>query len=60
MPKAKLFDAAEYLDSPEMIAAYLEEAVGLDDQTLVETILKTAIRAIRTPASVNSRANIPR
>ena len=26
MAKAKSFDAAEYLDSPEMVAAYLTEA----------------------------------
>jgi hypothetical protein len=26
MAKAKPFDAAEYLDSPEMIAAYINEA----------------------------------
>ena len=28
MAEAKPFDAAEYLDSPEMIAAYLNEALN--------------------------------
>jgi probable addiction module antidote protein len=31
MAKAKPFDAAEYLDSPEMIAAYLNEALESED-----------------------------
>ena len=29
MAKAEPFDAAEYLDSPEMIAAYINEALGI-------------------------------
>jgi DNA-binding phage protein len=35
MAKAKPFDAAEYLDSPEMIAAYLTEALESNDQALI-------------------------
>jgi DNA-binding phage protein len=35
MAKAKPFDAAEYLDSPEMIAAYLAEAAVSDDPRAV-------------------------
>ena len=31
MAKAKSFDPADYLDSPEMIAAYLTEALESDD-----------------------------
>jgi hypothetical protein len=31
MVKTRPFDAAEVLDSPEMIAAYLTEAFGSDD-----------------------------
>ena len=31
MAKAKPFDAAEYLDSPDMIAAYLNEAFESED-----------------------------
>jgi hypothetical protein len=33
--KARPFDAAEYLDSPEMIAAYLTEALESNDQALI-------------------------
>lgn len=35
MAKAKPFDAAEYLDSPEMIAAYLNEAADSEDELAV-------------------------
>ena len=35
MVKTKPFDAAEVLDSPEMIAAYLTEAFGSDDPALM-------------------------
>ena len=34
MPKTRPFDAAEYLDSPEMIAEYLTEAFETDDEVL--------------------------
>jgi hypothetical protein len=30
MPKTRLFDAAKYLDSPEMVSAYLAEALTID------------------------------
>ena len=35
MAKAKPFDAVEYLDSPEMIAAYLNEALESDDASAI-------------------------
>src|SRR4051794_3388114 len=35
MVKTRPFDAAEVLDSPEMIAAYLTEAFGSDDPALM-------------------------
>ncbi len=35
MAKVKPFDAAEYLDSPEMVAAYLTEAFESDDPAAI-------------------------
>ena len=35
MAKAKPFDAAEYLDSPEMIAAYINEALESEDASAI-------------------------
>jgi len=40
MVKTKPFDAAEVLDSPEMIAAYLTEGFGSDDPALMAKPLK--------------------
>jgi hypothetical protein len=34
MPKTRVFEAAEYLDGPEMIAEYLTEAFETDDEGL--------------------------
>lgn len=46
MKKAtRKFDAAEYLDSPEMIAAYLEAAFEEGDMDLIRTALSDIIRA---------------
>jgi len=45
MPKTRAFDAAEYLDSPEMIAAYLTEALETDD----EAFIVKAIVAVHPP-----------
>ena len=39
------FDAAEYLDSPEMIAAYLEAAFEEGDMALIRTALSDVVRA---------------
>lgn len=39
MAKAKDFDAAEYLDSPEAIAAYLSEAFKTGDDSLIARAL---------------------
>jgi probable addiction module antidote protein len=45
MAKAKQFDAAEYLDSPELIAAYLTEALETNDQTLIIKAIGNAARS---------------
>jgi probable addiction module antidote protein len=44
MAKAKDFDVAEYLDSPEAIAAYLSEAFETGDDDLITTALGTVAR----------------
>jgi hypothetical protein len=58
MSKARLFDAVEYLDSRETIAAYLAEALESDDPLVVATAEEAAARArknlCRAPAMVNS------
>ena len=64
MAKAKPFDAAEYLDSPELIAAYLTEALETHDQTLIIKAIGNAARAqgmteVAEKASV-SRENLYR
>ncbi len=43
--KTKPFDVAEYLDSPEMIAAYLEECLQDDDPRVFLVALGDAARA---------------
>jgi len=43
--ETKPFDAAEYLDTPESIAAYLEEAFQDGDPTLIATALGVVARA---------------
>ena len=45
MAKAKPFDAAEYLDSPEMIAAYLNEALEPEDASAIAVAIGTVARA---------------
>ncbi len=45
MTKAKPFDAAEYLDSPEMIAAYLTEALESDDASAIAMAIGAIARA---------------
>ena len=45
MVKAKPFDAADYLDSPEMIAAYLTEAFESDDPAAIAMAIGAVARA---------------
>jgi probable addiction module antidote protein len=45
MAKAKPFDAAEYLDNPEMIAAYLTEALESDDASAITMAIGAVARA---------------
>lgn len=45
MAKAKSFDAAEYLDSPEMIAAYLTEAFQSDDPSAIAMAIGAVARS---------------
>jgi probable addiction module antidote protein len=45
MAKATAFDAAEYLDTPEEIAAYLSEAFATDDPAYIAQAIGTAARA---------------
>src|ERR1700716_975584 len=45
MPKTREFDAAEYLDSPEMIAEYLTEALETDDEVFIAKAIGTIARA---------------
>ncbi|PYV29219.1 MAG: putative addiction module antidote protein [Acidobacteria bacterium] len=43
--RAKPFDAAEYLDSPEMIAAYINEALESEDASAIAVAIGTVARA---------------
>lgn len=45
MLKTKKFDVAEHLDSPEMIAAYLTEALETDDAEFISLAIGTVARA---------------
>ncbi|MDE2378414.1 addiction module antidote protein [Bradyrhizobium sp.] len=45
MVKIKSFDAAEYLDSPEMIAAYLTEAFESDDPSAITMAIGAVARS---------------
>jgi probable addiction module antidote protein len=47
MVKISKFDAADYLKTPEAIAAYLEEAITTDDAAYICVALHTVARAIR-------------
>ena len=44
MAKAKEFDVAEYLDTPEAIAAYLSEAFQTSDDDLIAQAIGTVAR----------------
>jgi len=45
MAKSKKFDAADYLDTPDMIAAYLSEAFETGDSKYIAEALGTVARA---------------
>jgi len=45
MAKVELFDAAEYLDSPEMIAAYLTEAFESEDPSAIAMAIGAVARS---------------
>src|SRR5690242_21751645 len=59
MAKAKPFDAAEYLDSPEMIAAYLTEAFESDDPAAIAMAIGAVARA-RGMSAVAEKAGLSR
>jgi probable addiction module antidote protein len=59
MVKMAPFDAAEYLDSPEAVAAYLSEAFETGDADYVARALGTAARA-RGMTSVAREAGLSR
>lgn len=59
MAKAKLFDSAEYLDSPEMIAAYLTEALESHDSSLIAMAIGTVAKA-RGMQAVAEKAGLSR
>jgi DNA-binding phage protein len=42
--QGKLFDAAEYLDSPEMIVAYVEEAFESEDAAAIAIAIRAVAR----------------
>jgi len=57
--KAKPFDAAEYLDSPEMIAAYINEALESEDASAIAVAIGTVARA-RGMSAVAEKAGLSR
>jgi len=59
MAKAKPFDVAEYLDSPEMIAAYLNEAFESEDASAIAVAIGTVARA-RGMSAVAEKAGLSR
>jgi probable addiction module antidote protein len=59
MVKTRPFDAAEVLDSPEMIAAYLTEAFGSDDPALMARAIGAVARA-QGMAAVAGKAGLSR
>ena len=59
MAKAKPFDAAEYLDSPEMIAAYINEALESEDASAIAVAIGTVARA-RGMSAVAEKAGLSR
>jgi probable addiction module antidote protein len=47
MVKISKFDAADYLKTPEAVAAYLTEAFATDDAAYIWTAVDTIVRALR-------------
>lgn len=45
MAKTRVFDAAEYLDSPEMLAEYLTEALETGDAAFIAKAIGTVAHA---------------
>jgi probable addiction module antidote protein len=45
MAKTRVFDEAEYLDSPERVAEYLTEALETDDETFIAKAISAVARA---------------
>ena len=56
---AKPFDAAGYLDSPEMIAAYINEALETEDASAIAVAIGTVARA-RGMSAVAEKAGLSR
>jgi probable addiction module antidote protein len=59
MAKAKAFDAAEYLDSPEAIAAYLSDAFETGDDAFITQAIGTVAR-IKGMSDVAKEAGVSR
>jgi probable addiction module antidote protein len=59
MAKTRPFDAAEYLDTPEAIAAYLTEAFETNDAAFITDAIGTVARA-RGMSSVAKEAGLSR
>ena len=57
--KITKFDAADYLDSPETIAAYLNEAFATGDSSYIAIAIGTAARA-KGMSSVAAEARLAR
>jgi hypothetical protein len=56
MAEAKLYDAAEYLDSPEMIATYLTSGLETEDPALIaKAIGNVACAQCLTGAAIDRR-----
>ena len=59
MVKISTFDAADYLDSPETIAAYLNEAFATDDAAFISLAIGDVARA-KGMTSVAAEAGLTR
>jgi probable addiction module antidote protein len=59
MAKAKPFDAADYLDSPQAIAAYLSEAFATGEDDLIARALGTVAR-VKGMKAVAEEAGVSR
>jgi probable addiction module antidote protein len=57
--KTRTYDTAEYLDTPEMIAEYLNEAIETGDAEFVTRAIGTVARA-RGMTAIAEAAGVPR